>query len=647
MLPTLLLLAALAGSPPASPHAPQSPGFSLDIDAAPIANLTYQLDCMAGFMPCSTDAFKQLWRDQLQWSAADIEAHGVWTELRRKYHGSIQLDRSAAPQVKLGVPLRGPNLDIETKQRIAGFIATDLESYRRLANVAFLADDADRLTQVLAHFLPRFEKWWREAALPNLAPFKERVSELVEKQHLLELFARVSRFYEAELSSGARLPLHLIYRPALGDKRTNGQQLENHSIVEVLQGERPEERLDVIAHELFHYFYSRAPAGRAQALALAFASSDKADSMAAYALLNEVVATTLGNGLVARRMLSREQFDKLLARKDSLYNDPHIDACAKALLESMEQVLDSGKPITSPEFVSAYLKAASKAFGERGAPPAVYLKNMFAVYDPAFGPSRGALREAVAAGSIYSSAPIEDPRSQEDFNDFPLLSGVIMVSPTELEHLAKWEPVLGKGLVSRVSAAWKKAEAESPQNVKSGVVYGLGAGPKRWVWLLIAPDERTMSSLARSFAKHTQASEGLWIPPAPVGAAALGASAMEQRLNDHDGVTWTVHTERSVVGAQFETRVHSVRRQAPGAPEALVGKFEESQSFQLNPSMATSLTWRFHINSKGQFECEQTQSRTTGSGPGQKSETTVTLHTWNGKAFEVGTPTVTRQKGPP
>jgi hypothetical protein len=507
MTPMLLALALVAAAPAPDREAGALPGprLTLDIDAAPLPNLTYQLDCMAGLLRCSTDAYRQLWKEKLAWSPEDDQALATWTALRKKYQGQVRLDRE---RKNPGLPVKGVGVDLETRQRFAGFVATDLASYRQLIGMLYLPADADRMAETLAHFHPRFDGWWQQAALPQLRPFLKATLALVRERDLVAFFDQAAAFYGADLPPGTHLPMHLIFRPLGKTKGTNGQQVDQHSVVEVLEGEKPEDRIDVVAHELFHFFHYQAPTAHTFALTQAFTRSSWPDAVAGFALLDEAVATALGNGLVARKVLPKERFEKDRARALSFYEDADIDACAKALMDPLAKLLETGKGIGSPEFFAAYQAAAEAAFGAGGAPPAVFLKSSACACDPQFGELRAFVRERVKSSGMWASIPLDSPHSIEDLQEFPLLASVAMVAPGDLQHLKGWEPVLGKGTLEKVQAEVSKA------GPSASLVYGLHTTTHAWLWILVAPDLKAMTSLTGDFLAQRHPTEGVWRPAA-------------------------------------------------------------------------------------------------------------------------------------
>src|SRR5690606_28573909 len=90
-----------------------------------------------------------------------------------------------------------------------------------------------------------------------LASFLEGTAALFHAQRLDALGGRFASFYGVD-TANAMVVLHLIARPA-HESSTKGRQIERHAFVEVVQGDAPEKRIDVIMHELAHWFFRMSP----------------------------------------------------------------------------------------------------------------------------------------------------------------------------------------------------------------------------------------------------------------------------------------------------------------------------------------------------------------------------------------------------
>ena len=156
---------------------------------------------------------------------------------------------------------------------------------------------------------------------------------------------QIADFYDAELSANETITFHFLYRPVTAAERANKSHhthatvLDNHAWIEFLDNESPKERLDVALHELFHYFFRQRLIGAQRSLARAFINAPQPFALGAYGFLDEILATALGNGLVGERVLTPDAFAAELHKPLGFYDQPDIDALAKAILPWLRENL--------------------------------------------------------------------------------------------------------------------------------------------------------------------------------------------------------------------------------------------------------------------------------------------------------------------
>ena len=173
---------------------------------------------------------------------------------------------------------------------------------------------------------------------------------------------RAARFYAAPLAKGTPIDFDLVVLPGKSEW-TSGEQMLAHGVIELLADEKPEARMDVVCHELFHFFFNaRTPAQQAS-LAARFTSSSDPLAVIAYFLLDESVATALGNGVV-NHVVNPPDYAKRSKKELGFYGNHAIDATAKGLLARAKEDPTLGPPLDSPELVSALVAAAHDAVGD-------------------------------------------------------------------------------------------------------------------------------------------------------------------------------------------------------------------------------------------------------------------------------------------
>lgn len=461
--------------------------FSMNV--SPVTNLAYQLDCMAGFHYCSKNAFQILWKNQLQWSKKDEEALGQWKGLRETYWKEVEIEN--INHITVGFPLRHEGgVDLRQKFRLASFQAQNLEEYQDNLELLLRPQDTDKAMQIIHYFWPRFHRWWQSGAAKQTEQFMTQFIALMQQKSLVAYAERVAHFYEAHLPTSSTIDFHFIFRPKTQDGGTNGEQIENHAVIETLEGETPEQRVDVVLHELFHYFDESSPPDRYAELVKGFIQTDQAYAMAAYNLLNESLATALGNGLVTKQLAPPERFQQFLEKENSLYNDFYIDQMAKEMLPFVEQWIKEGKTLYAPAFVPHYLQAAAWVFGEQ-LNPQLLLRTMIMIYDgKPMRPLVQHFQHMIRAGIVMGGSPIDHDTNKEMFEHYPAASGVLMLYSDHIDKLQGWETILGANHLNHLKEAAKKQTA---------FVYAIRRSPIAYLFIFVGKDEAALKQAINGF----------------------------------------------------------------------------------------------------------------------------------------------------
>lgn len=340
--------------------------------ASELANLTFQLDAMAGMGKAEGEAYRALWRQELRWDREDDWQLERWKSLRRRQKTGREPGRSGAPVRAVAWPPNyagyyGQELGLDQDVRIAGLQAGSEKDYGKRLRRLLERREADGLVSVVKHFRPRFGRFWQTEALGQLRPKALQFEALVRKHDIAALAERLAVFSESKLGPRREAWFYLIAHPARFGKATVATMLRNHAPVELLESETPEERLAVIVHELVHYFYDRAPLERHMGLIAEFEAATPAWRMAAYSYLNEAVATA-AQVLVERRLRTGADFGRWTASRRNVYSQPWVAALGLASYPLLERCLE-GQCGLFHGFAGRYLAAAETALGERVAHP--------------------------------------------------------------------------------------------------------------------------------------------------------------------------------------------------------------------------------------------------------------------------------------
>ncbi|MEM9532648.1 MAG: hypothetical protein AAGA23_17150, partial [Pseudomonadota bacterium] len=223
---------------------------------SPVANLYYQMDCLTGRGSCSTQVFEDLWQRQGWLDKEANVALGRFAQLRDRYQTDVWLPAARPPRAGLldpPVPDLGPDPQsyyaLSERLKIAALESETIADLKENLMLVMTPADGAALAAQVAHFLPGFERWWTAEAQPAISASGDDLALLLAQEVAPFLDAAITFYGHGGTDVTARLKLNLIFRPA-GPGGTNGQQIENHSVVEVVPGEAAENRIGVVVHEL-------------------------------------------------------------------------------------------------------------------------------------------------------------------------------------------------------------------------------------------------------------------------------------------------------------------------------------------------------------------------------------------------------------
>ncbi len=484
--------------------------IELEIRVSGIAQLGYHLDCLAGLERCAHERIEPLWTGHLGWNQADDDMLAAWTALAQRYHTSIRLPGdAAAPGV---FPTAPAQLGLRDKLRQAAFLADDLSAYQRHVSLLMTPADAARMAAVLAHFAPRFTPWWQQQASAAGA-FARDLAALLDRRDIAGWIADAASFYGAQLAEKPRVYVHLVMLPASASTdpardSTVAEQIENHSVLEVLPGEVAAVRAPVLLHELCHFFYRSMDAGAHERMMAALLGSGSAAAIGALHLLDESVAAALGNGMAAKHIDPR-RFQRRMDRPRGLYDDAWIDPVAKALVPALARLVSRGETIHGSAFVDVYLAAFTASLGDRGHMPALRLRTAAVLLDTAeagdadvgnLDPILRALREHLGVGAMYASAPIDAAASHEALRTYPALSGLVAVRYAHLDQLADWRIPRQAGLLVRLRALAAQHRA---------FVYELPRSPQASVYIVAGRDAGAIADVIARLAELGRTTGGV------------------------------------------------------------------------------------------------------------------------------------------
>lgn len=239
------------------------------------------------------------------------------------------------------------------------------------------------------------------------------------------------------------------------DQSTHGEQVELFAATEFFPDEKPEERIDVVIHELCHFLFDQVSVDKTIQLQNAFLADGRPTLMPAYNLMNEALATALGNGIVTKLFMKKEAWDKYAAKPQSFYNNESIDLAGKQIIPLLETWLKEGKTIYDKAFVRDYISTLEKAFGPALTSPSLYLSEMVFQASGQFEkPFRKYVRRTLKVASMWASQGDWEP-GVDTFTKQPKLNALFIVHPSEIKLLEKYK-ILPSKEVERIDDAYDK-----------------------------------------------------------------------------------------------------------------------------------------------------------------------------------------------
>jgi hypothetical protein len=487
----------------------QSERVTYVLRASRLTNLLYELDCLAGVTTsCSREAYEAEWRAHpavvadpqtalgswRSWSD-DRSALKAWSEL----HGSRSADNEASSDdvAPSPLPIFAPVIRTARERfRVAAYSADNEASMLDHIGALVGPTDAARAGDVVVRFESRFEPIWL-AHREELAKRVDGFAALMTRPDVKTLVESIAHFYDSDLPPHTRETFELLSRPELVGS-TYGQQLADLALIETTPKERPEDRLGVVLHELFHRWFASASYAKKRALADAFAASPHPFARCAYGLMNEALAAALGNGLITRAV-NPEDFDKSMAKPLRLYNDRFVDPTAKAILPWIEARIAAGKTLYDADFVADYVNLVASAF-PKGPAPVLHLRPLVSVYEASLEDVERHFYDVVGGNWIESTTGF-DKDAHELLAKHPTWGTAVVLLASHVDQI--------KGIDKSIDAA-AMGVLHGEIAKKAPFVLTIAREKAAPLFVLVAADGGAMRDLMDRFGQLDATTVGVW-----------------------------------------------------------------------------------------------------------------------------------------
>ncbi len=306
--------------------------------AGAVGNLAWQLDTLSGHSNTKAKDYTDLWRHDLAWSSEDAQQLERWSVLHSRYRGAKTENRNGkSPYPPNYGRFYGTAVSRDAAFRIAALDAPDLATLRSKYEELCGRACAGRFVGILRHFWPRFSDWWQHEGLTTASKLVPQIVSKTSDSDLGNVCQSAIALTNAQVPARATVALDLAIHPKKYLTNTTATVLEGHLLIEVVDdpkiGAPP---LATAIHEFTHHFYDLAPRPDHVRLIERFLQRPEPYSMAAYSILNEVVAASV-QLLAEKKSRSLEDFNGFASKDDNIYFDPFISKVVRLTSPLIEQ----------------------------------------------------------------------------------------------------------------------------------------------------------------------------------------------------------------------------------------------------------------------------------------------------------------------
>jgi hypothetical protein len=211
------------------------------------------------------------------------------------------------------------------------------------------------LTNIIAKFQPIYNSLIYN---PNKEKFDNKVSELsefVQNEKFEEYFKTGLSFYNTKWDNSVIFEIIVI--PSLNKNGFTATAFMNNAVSEIQIGFKEYDILfSVLMHEIYHILYNEETLEFKKTIDKWFKNNHSNNSQYAHLLLNEVLATALGNGYVYQQI--NNELDKY-----DWYNNKYINLMAKKIYPTLKKYIDNNKSIDKT-FIDTYISIYDTNFPE-------------------------------------------------------------------------------------------------------------------------------------------------------------------------------------------------------------------------------------------------------------------------------------------
>lgn len=430
----------------------------------PELNLVYQLDCATGLIYCTANTTDQVGWDQSIWRRLRIDPQGGKT--LSEHHSWLP-----TPGAWRGTHSRG-TARLRTDHGIA------------------LASIPEAVRQRARNEWPRQKRRLESLALA--------LSLQLDSSDIEVLLESVSEWFAVDGADLQPVALIAAHATAAGSIATRDR---TYLYVETTEQDDALNRLPVVVHEWTHGLLEQMPDTVGIEIVDAVRDSKSVCSVPAYQLLDEVLASIVGNGLAERELRDDTGFQLYLRLPGSFYADIAIDQLAKATLPLASEALSTNMRIDRA-FMDAYIRKTDETLGTRCETLTLRLRSATIVqhrneYDAAYGLIRNRLGIHNALLDVVTDGDGRDTAMARHKG----LSGIVFSDAANIESLSALAPA---SVLSELALRARKDGA---------AVHAFPTNAHAEIYFIVGRDvDATNLAAVHFLAHHDQRFQGWWTP---------------------------------------------------------------------------------------------------------------------------------------
>lgn len=230
---------------------------------------------------------------------------------------------------------------------------TDLTSFKNRSVGIIPSKTLIDLAESISEFTPIYNELIYN---PNKEKFEKQLEEITKysnEHHIENFFNTGLIFYNSSWDNA--IPFEIAFYPLPNSKGFTAQAFCNNAISAIQTDLKSYKDLfSVMMHEIYHIIYDEQSLEVKTAIDTYFKESKSNSSNYAYQLMNEVLATDLGNGYV---------YEQLDGKPDTYdwYNRKYINLMAKQIYPMVKEYIEQKKPIDK-SFIENYIRLYEENF---------------------------------------------------------------------------------------------------------------------------------------------------------------------------------------------------------------------------------------------------------------------------------------------